>query len=97
MIAHIALLEEWYMAQCNGVWEHRYGITIETIDNPGWSVSIDLADTELQGKPFVPVERMASESSWLHCRVEEHTFRGHGDPHSLDEILRVFTDWASSA
>lgn len=30
-------LERWYAAQCNGDWEHTYGITIETLDNPGWT------------------------------------------------------------
>jgi hypothetical protein len=29
-------LQVWYGAQCNGSWEHTYGIKIETLDNPGW-------------------------------------------------------------
>lgn len=45
-------IQKWYQAQCNGDWEHSYGIIIETIDNPGWSITIDLETTELEGKTF---------------------------------------------
>ena len=40
-------LQDWYLKQCDGGWEHEYGIKIETLDNPGWKVIIDLAYTEL--------------------------------------------------
>ncbi len=40
-------LENWYSSQCDGSWEHFYGIKIETLDNPGWAVEIDLCETEL--------------------------------------------------
>jgi len=33
-------VEDWYSSQCNGDWEHQYGISIDTLDNPGWSRSI---------------------------------------------------------
>jgi len=29
-------LETWFASMCNGDWEHTYGITLETVDNPGW-------------------------------------------------------------
>lgn len=45
-------LQEWYLAQCNGDWEHRYKIRIETIDNPGWTISIELAETALADVSF---------------------------------------------
>jgi hypothetical protein len=41
----LSLLEEWFVARCNGNWEHGSGISIETLDNPGWRVKIDLRDT----------------------------------------------------
>ncbi|KFN41874.1 immunity 53 family protein [Arenimonas oryziterrae] len=44
--------QAWYLAQCNGNWEHSYGATISTLDNPGWSVVINLADTALADKEF---------------------------------------------
>ena len=45
-------LMEWYAAQCDGSWEHDYGIKIDTLDNPGWYLEIDLTDTPLQDVPF---------------------------------------------
>ena len=36
----IKLIDRFYRNHCNDEWEHLYGITIETCDNPGWLVSI---------------------------------------------------------
>lgn len=32
----IHLIDNFYRHYCNGQWEHDYGITIQTCDNPGW-------------------------------------------------------------
>ncbi len=45
-------IQNWYAEQCNGDWEHCYGITIENLDNPGWKVDIPLTDTDLEEKSF---------------------------------------------
>lgn len=31
----LSWVEDWYKEHCDGVWEHDYGITIGTLDNPG--------------------------------------------------------------
>ena len=49
-------LQAWYIAQCDGAWEHTYGIKIETLDNPGWMLRVDLVETELAGRAFDRVE-----------------------------------------
>ena len=33
-----------------------YGVRIDTVDNPGWSVEIDLTDTYLEDVPFDSIE-----------------------------------------
>jgi hypothetical protein len=33
-------IQDWYKSQCNGEWEHSCGLSIETLDNPGWRVQI---------------------------------------------------------
>ena len=38
-------LSKWYSSMCVDEWEHFYGIKIETLDNPGWIVTIDLLET----------------------------------------------------
>jgi len=40
-------LQKWYFAQCDGDWEHSYGVRIDTVDNPGWTLEIDLVGTNL--------------------------------------------------
>ena len=48
-IVDLGWLERWYQAQCDGDWEHHSGVTIETLDNPGWLVKIDLRGVEPEG------------------------------------------------
>jgi hypothetical protein len=40
-------LQDWYARQCDGDWEHQFGISIESLDNPGWPIRIDLHGTAL--------------------------------------------------
>jgi hypothetical protein len=53
-------LQQWFKSQCDGDWEHRKAISIESCDNPGWWVKIDLQGTKLESKSFTPVERNVS-------------------------------------
>ena len=88
-------LTSWYRAQCNGDWEHSYGITIQTLDNPGWLVTIDLTGTDLEKRSFVPLLRGDHETDhdWIHCKVESGKFTGAGGAGKLAEIIEVFMDW----
>ena len=54
-------LEQFYRMNCNGDWEHQYGVRISTLDNPGWRISISLEGTRAQGKIFPPVVLERSE------------------------------------
>lgn len=93
----IEFLQSWYHAQTNGEWEHARGVTIETLDNPGWRVTIDLVETPLQGVAMAPVQLEKSPQDWLVCEVERDRFRGNGDPRKLLSILQVFQSWAEEA
>lgn len=37
----------WYVRECDDDWEHSYGVKIDTLDNPGWTIAIDLRETSL--------------------------------------------------
>ena len=86
--------QKWYNSQCNDDWEHFYGVKIDTLDNPGWSVDVDLVETELEDKNFAEVWYDNSDNDWLMCRVRDNVFEGRGDPEKLLKILRVFKKWA---
>lgn len=90
----IKWLEEWYKSQCDGDWEHFFGIKIETLDNPGWCVSIDITDTVLENKLFEEYEVMSSDEDWVFCRVKDGCFNGAGDPSKLEGIILKFKEWA---
>jgi hypothetical protein len=96
----IESLQNWYLAQCDGNWEHRYGVTVGTLDNPGWSLEIDLVGTKLQSVKFDAVSYGVGANSepvgvdWLVCKVEKNKFLGHGGPKKLEEVINVFLSWA---
>ena len=88
-------LQAWFAAQCNGSWEHEYGVKIETLDNPGWSFEAELHGTRLQGRKFDEVNASRSERDWVKCRVESERFEGFGGPLNLEELIEIFLRWAS--
>ena len=97
MADELTELQEWYASQCNGDWEHDQRIRISTIDNPGWSLSINLEDTDLEGQAFADVEeRYDHPTDWLRCWVGEGQFQGAGGPYQLPRILRIFLAWAAA-
>ena len=87
-------LEDWYHAQCDGDWEHQYGVKIDTLDNPGWTVQIDLTGTrysEIQNRRLL--DEHNTELDWIVCEIKEGKFWGHGGPKQLGRILQVFRNW----
>ena len=90
-------LQAWYLSHCNTDWEHTYGISIGTLDNPGWTLEVDLADTELFGKPFETVQELGDTPEWLHCSVRDGKFMGACGPLRLATIISIFLDWAKTA
>ena len=89
-------LQVWYLAHCNGDWEHTYGVTITTLDNPGWTLEVELADTELFGRPFETVQQLAPTDDWFHCSIREAKFVGSCGPLMLATVIAIFLDWADA-
>lgn len=94
-------LQQWYLNQCNGVWEHHHGVMIETLDNPGWHVKIDVAETAMQDTAMKEIGQLSDinhsglegNQEWLCCNVEQDSFVGAGGPLSLFAICDVFRSW----
>ena len=87
-------LQGWYRAQCDGDWEHGYGVRLQTLDNPGWSLEIDLRGTALAEREFEDAELHRSEQDWWVCWLEQERFRAACGPRNLEEALQRFLDWA---
>jgi hypothetical protein len=89
----IRWFQGWYIDQCNGDWEHQHGVRIGTLDNPGWTLTVDLEGTSLERKPMTPLEIHRSEHDWIHAAVKDRRFEGAGGPDNLVELIRVFRLW----
>ena len=87
-------LQAWYVMQCDGEWEHEFGVKIDTIDNPGWSVTIDIAYTSLAGQPYERQQVHRSEHDWLVTWQEDNHFHAACGPLNLGEALHTFRRWA---
>ena len=92
----LAWLQAFYRDQCDGAREHQAGISIETVDNQGWLVEIDIEGTRLARRAFRPVQTERSEHDWLQCHMDSGSFIGAGGPDNLTEILTIFRDWAET-
>ena len=102
---NLTWLMQWYLAECNDDWEHSYGVKIDTLDNPGWTLKIDLRETNLQDRPFERVEHGQPTSdleewrklgSWLVADGKGKIFNVACGPLDLDGAIQVFRDWVES-
>jgi hypothetical protein len=86
-------LQAWYAAQCDGDWEHEYGIYLESLDNPGWRLRIDLAGTDLEGVVSDAILLESPGGTWLHRRSDGRVFEAACDAHGLGRALDAFSDF----
>jgi hypothetical protein len=92
----LSALENWYARQCNGEWEHSWGVKITTLDNPGWSVIIDLSDTCKQGALLNRIKIERTERDWIFYRVADNRFEIDCGPENLSEAITLFVEWFNS-
>lgn len=94
----LKLLQSWYASKCDGDWEHSYGLSLQTLDNPGWSLEIYLIDTDIFEKPFDIIQRgdNGQDADWILCKVEGGKFLGYGGSRNLTELISTFLTWATA-
>jgi hypothetical protein len=84
----------WYSARCDGDWEHQYGISIETLDNPGWRMRVDLTGTSLRLRSdFERRDSYDEPDNWTVARKSGNIFEGAGAPAKLEAIIADFLEW----
>lgn len=88
-------LQAWYLAHCDGDWEHSNGVSISTLDNPGWRVEIALSETDLERRPFDRLEDNRTADDWIVCWKDQASFRCACGPLNLAEALTIFLGWAT--
>ena len=91
MNGSLEFIQEWYASNCDGDWEHSYGIKIETLDNPGWMVIVDLEETESEDlRVTEKVEH--SDIDWFNINVKEKQLVACGDSKKLIFLLDRIKD-----
>ena len=103
---NLSWLASWYLAECNDDWEHSYGVKIDTLDNPGWTLKIDLKETNLggvifekvsAGEPAGDLEEWRRLGSWWVAEVNGTVFEAACGPLDLGRVIGVFRLWAEQA
>lgn len=79
-------ISTWFKSQCNGDWEHGNGITIESLDNPGWVAVIDLDGTNHEN---LKIRGSEGDIEWEACNRE---LIGTCGAESLEEMLAKLAD-----
>lgn len=83
-------LQTWYAGQCNDDWEHSYGVKIDTLDNPGWMLVVDLLETEFS-EISIPLDRTdRSDVDWAQHEVADGRFVACGGAFNLEELIARF-------
>lgn len=86
-------LEKWYSERCNGDWEHQGGVTISTLDNPGWSVEIAFDDLEVNQLSVVSqfsFERSEGDFAIFSYDETRNIVAFWCGAHNLEEAFDVF-------
>jgi hypothetical protein len=94
MAAPFEQLQDWYAAQCDGEWEHDYGVDIGTLDNPGWRIRIALAGTALAPRELERIHIARAETDWVEAWLEDGGWHAACGPLNLAEALGLFLAWA---
>lgn len=95
-ISNLKKLEDWYRSQCDGKWEHEYGIEIGNFDNPGWYICIDLKNTRLEAARMKEIIMDNGDDDWMHLEIKDYQFLGRGDPEKLECMIEAFLAFAAS-
>lgn len=87
-------LQDWYISNCDGDWEHVYGFKLATLDNPGWTVIVDLDETHQENQSFT--ERKINyehDTQWLIVSKEGAKLIGACGPTELESMLALVAEW----
>ena len=87
-------LQDWYISNCDGDWEHTYGFKLETLDNPGWAVTVDLNETHQENQSFT--ERKINyehDTEWLIVSKAGSKLKGACGPKELESLLTFVAEW----
>jgi hypothetical protein len=96
-------VESWYGRQCNGDWEHQRGLKVDTLDNPGWMLKVDLQGTDLAafslpdrdlGSSGTGTDGRPVAPRWFHSQIRGGQYVAAGSADRLVDLFIAFRTWA---
>jgi hypothetical protein len=96
MSGELDWLVGWYTKECRSDDKKSVGILIETFDNPGWGLTVDLENTTLNQKAFNEIDIKRTENDWIQCGIKDNKFDGAGGPLNLIDVLTIFREWVEN-
>ena len=102
MSSNLKWLQRFYLSFCDGDREHGFGgCTIDNVDNPGWSLKFELADTVYEGLPGPDVAKGADQTGdgpdWVFLKKRGSVVEGACGPLKLDDLIGEFRRWVEDA
>ncbi|ROP37121.1 immunity 53 family protein [Saccharothrix texasensis] len=86
----LVFLQQWFSAHCDEDWEHGEGIKLISLDNPGWSLEVDLRGTGFEGRSMPRVKAERSETDWTQAWSDGRKFHAVGGAGNLVEVIGHF-------
>lgn len=89
-------LTAWYVEQCESGKVSNCRISIRTVDNPGWSITISTKGLAVRKEDLEKIfnatgwPREIIGTDWMDATIEGEFFRGHGGPEKLEMLLATF-------
>lgn len=72
-------------------------VHIDTLDNPGWAITINLKESSMEDKSLEDVTIDNSEHDWLRCYLRDGKFEGPGGNFNLFHVLEIFRAWTKNS
>lgn len=93
----LTTISKWYADQCDGDWEHNFGVELTTVDNPGWQLVADLHGTRLATATLDPIEEDDTDelgtNVWYYRKKQDCKYLACGDPSQLSRMLTDLAEW----
>lgn len=88
----LAGLQSWFRSECDGDWEHECGFQIATLDNPGWSLTLRLSGTKLEGLVVEPLAEDCSVDDWIYRSEKDGYLKIACGSGQLEAAVELFLD-----
>jgi hypothetical protein len=91
-ISDIEWIQKWFKKHCDGDWEHENIFKLESISNPGWSLTVDMSETPLELYEFDSGLVSKGDEDFYWIKVKNAKFDAFGDVSKLGFLLKCFRD-----